>query len=245
VDFEDFVAALPEPAAPPAPKKPRMPPASSVDAHVLQEFPWLLDVLRASKQPKATAMQEEHENSEEQGSAKASDSECEEQSDILDDGEDSEAHFDLDEVVARLEEKREIEAARAPPPDEHFQWRVIGGAWTAAHLGLDYNLFRADGKSTLGRQFLHQYGFKQSCSFALNKFGEDLARVLSVYWVEKMKYFMQVWTEHGQGMYEFSEADLTAFREPAAFSEAFGPALALQQKRMMELRALRPCKPKK
>ena len=110
VDFEDFVAALPEPAAPPAPKKPRMPPASSVDAHVLQEFPWLLDVLRASKQPKATAMQEEHENSEEQGSAKASDSECEEQSDILDDGEDSEAHFDLDEVVARLEEKREIEA---------------------------------------------------------------------------------------------------------------------------------------
>ena len=56
---------------------------------------------------------------------------------------------------------------------------------------------------------------------------------------------MQVWAEHGQGMYEPSEADPTAPREPAAFSKALGPAPAPQQKRMTEPRASQPRKPKK
>ena len=151
--------------------------------------------------------------------------------------------LDLDDAVAKLEEKRALEAKDAPA-DEHFHWKVMGGKWTAEHLGVPYDAYRSLARSPLAKQFVLQYGINQSCSFTLAKFGEDLSKVLAEYWCGKIGHVIKMWCERGQGLYEFRKEDISSFVEPKAFSDAFVVAGPVQQKRLLELRGLQPSKPK-
>ena len=147
----------------------------------------------------------------------------------------------MDLVAKELEEKRQAEAQVVV--DSPFCWKVMGGAWCMQHHGVPYDSFRATYRLPAGREMLHRYGFNMSCTFALSKFGEPMAKCLAEYWMAKMAFFFLVWDSHGRGPYEFSSADLAGFEEPPAFLAAYEQASEIQQQRMRELRALKPGKP--
>ena len=109
-----------------------------------------------------------------------------------------------------------------------------------AHHGVPYDAFRSTFRVPAGREMLVRYGLNHSCTFALSKYGEALARCLAQYWVQEMSFFFLVWDSHGRGAYEFSEADRARWVEPPAFVAAYVESAPAQQVRMQELRALRP-----
>ena len=119
----------------------------------------------------------------------------------------------------------------------------MGGAWYMATYGVPYNVFRATYVMPVGREFLASYGFNLSGSCTLSKFGDDLARCLVEYWVQKLTYFFSIWDAAGRGAYKFTDEDLRDFVEPPAFAAAWDAATARQQDRMAELRRLRPAHP--
>ena len=153
--------------------------------------------------------------------------------------EDSEHEVDLDEVVEALNKKR-LEEELEVPAEAPFHMKVMGGPWCMANHGVPYDTFRATWRTADARGFLHSYGFNQSASFALAKFGEPLARCLAQYWVLKLSYLFALWDANGRGKYAFSEADVGGFGEPGDFTHAFEAADASQRARMLELRGLRP-----
>jgi hypothetical protein len=55
--------------------------------------------------------------------------------------------------------------AGAPAPAKDFVWSLRGGAWTAEHHGVAYDVFRAEGIPGEPREFLKLYGLAQSGSF--------------------------------------------------------------------------------
>ena len=86
--------------------------------------------------------------------------------------EDVEANVEL--LLAELEKKRLVdgECAKGDP----FLYKVMGGKWLAEKKHLAYDAFRATWSGAEGKAFLARYGFHQSASFSVSKFGDGLAR---------------------------------------------------------------------
>ena len=240
-DFATFLSAVPAGAHAPraADSRPRLPNLSRIDPAVLLEHPWLLDVLhsRKTRVGPVAAGHVAHDLEDADGDTEEHVVEVEARSD----SEGSEQEIDLDFVATELEKKRSAEATAASVGP--FGWKVMGGAWYMATYGVPYNVFRATYVMPVGREFLASYGFNFSCNCTLSKFGDDLARCLVEYWVQKLTYFFSIWDAAGRGAYKFTDEDLRDFVEPPAFAAAWDAATARQQDRMAELRRLRPAHP--
>ncbi|CAK0826209.1 unnamed protein product [Prorocentrum cordatum] len=219
--------------------RPRMPPKSHFSEDLLKQYPWLLDIWSTRGAGSARAGEGRPGEGGGSGGGDASSD-----SDGVDEADGDLDEIDMDKVLEELEEKRKAEGKAAAEAEAHFHWVVRGGAWTAEHVGVAFDSFRATFKTPLGREMLRKYGFAQSCTFSLAKFGDEFARALAGYWVAKMTYFFDDWSAHGRGNYVFNVAFVNAFPEDAAFTRAYGLATPAQRVRFDELRALSPGPPR-
>ena len=234
--FLESLPPLPGPLPSDRPSRPRPVPASKLDLEVVKQHPWLLGIASSSSQKVGgqAALAEGSGESDQDVKEGKSDFEESEESD------DAQAH-DVEALLEALEKKRLAEGLVGK--DRPFHWKVMGGKWLAETKGLSHDAFRATWKSAEGKAFLFRYSFNQSASFTISKFGEDVARACAEYWVGKMAHMFHIAEKPGP-KHEFCEAELRAFEEPEAFTQAFPAASAEQQRRMQELRSLTPCKPR-
>ena len=151
--------------------------------------------------------------------------------------------IDAEEVMDLLYERRLALEAGAPAPAKDFVWSLRGGAWTAEHRGVAYDVFRAEGIPGEPREFLALYGLAQSGSFSIAAYGEAEASELARYWCHRHQFLFDVWGENGADPgFRFQEAHLAAYEEPP-FAAALHARMGRRgQQRLDGLRALAPAK---
>ena len=158
---------------------------------------------------------------------------------------DEELPFDPKAVLAALALKRHEMALSGAAAELAFSWKVMGGTWTKAHLGLDYDAFRAEARSQHAKEFVALYGLQKSASFTLALYGDDIAKLLAGYWCDKMVHFYGIWSSSKIVGHVFSDVEVQSFVEPKAFTDVFARANGKISARMRQLRALCPGLPHK
>jgi hypothetical protein len=159
----------------------------------------------------------------------------------LDDGDEHrERDFEDQDVWAALAEARARLIVDEVAP-EHFAWNLRGGAWTREHVGEDFDSFRSYASSAEGRAFLSRHGLPQSATFSIRRYGEHACAVFCRQWVARMGFLMQLEAGAVKGQGDvFSDDAMSAFAEPADFSELAATAGGHVLQRILALRAVRP-----
>ena len=213
------------------------------NAALVEEFPWLADS-SANKRAGNGAGSGARSSSDPKPCAKGDNADGDSDESDLDHMEidAAEEAFDVDvEQVAAMLAAKKVETIKAGAEAEGpFAWRVMGGSWAKAHLGVDYDAFRAEVRTPRARAWLVQYSLPASASFTLAVYGEQLARILAEYWTSNMTFFYNGWLFWGAGARVFSDEEVSAFAEPRGFVDAFAAADGRILARMKSLRELRP-----
>ena len=124
----------------------------------------------------------------------------------------------------------------------HFYPKVLGGAWTAAHLYVPYDRISAMSRSHTA-VFRRLFHIPQMRSFTLATYGgEHNCHMLVRGWVRKITYYYVLWCDKGSVGEDFSDEEHDSFAEPYDWLDW---ALALPGDeaafaRVMEFRAWRP-----
>lgn len=151
----------------------------------------------------------------------------------------------LDSVWERLQEKRrEWVQEEKGPLVEAFVVKLMGGAWTKANLGVDYDAFRGVARKGAPADWCKRYSFSQSAHFAIAKFGESNAHNLAKAWCDRLNFLYNAFEEQGCGdsAFQYTEATLKAYAEPegiAVWAQTLGknePAA----KRLVQIREMVP-----
>jgi hypothetical protein len=225
----------------------RRAPVPSAMADLVVDYPWLADLQAKPRSHHAGAVrcpgvvggQDIASGSGEQADGDEASPAGDSESSI-----DEEAPFvDPKEVLAALVLKRNEMALSGAAAELAFSWKVMGGAWTKAHLGLDYDAFRAEARSQHAKEFVALYGLPKSASFTLALYGDDIAKLLAAYWCDKVVHFYGIWSSSKIVGHVFSDVEVQSFRAPKAFTDLLANAAGKISARMRQLQALCPVGP--
>jgi hypothetical protein len=221
-DLEDVLLELP--VAPLAEEFTR-PPAGVHKHNLVAEFPWLVDFLGGSKRPVSKAGGGEAALGGGGGVACAAD------------GADAIEMMDAESVFDELYAKR-LEVGVAAGADDPFTWGVLGGAWTAMHLGVAFDAFSGRCATQDAKDFVKMYRMAQTFRCSIRQYGELACGVLCAAWVSKMTYFYRMWEDAGFAAdFRFGAVHWDA---PAEFVALGVDAAAALEGRMQQIRDMRP-----
>ena len=116
-----------------------------------------------------------------------------------------------------------------------------GGAWTAAHRGVSFDAYRAEGSNRRADAFLEAQHLPKSARFDVSVYTQAGAALLARTWCEKCQHLYDIAAAHGDERHEFSDAELAMWLEPSAFADLTEHATGRALQRCLWLRALRPC----
>ena len=152
-----------------------------------------------------------------------------------------EEDVDPEEVIEALAAARLEWADSLPAKEEaHFNWIIRGGSWTARHVGVAFDSFRAQACTAVGREFLARRKLQQSATFSLASYGEAACGILARFWVSRMKFFFEQEREGTLGAGSSDEGGVARFEEPPEFEELASGARGALLTRIAQLRGLRP-----
>ena len=240
---------------------PQKAPASR-PAELLEQFPWLAD-LGGHRKAAAVPGRQKHTLASRGGCSGVHEEEQQEEEKKLEEEEDSEdEELDIDGLQLDEESDDEAEQRSTVELDEQaslsfaakqdemhkqgakgegpFAWRVCGGSWTKAHLGVDYDAFRAEVRSQAALPFISEFGLQKSASFSLAVYGELVAKTLAEYWTDKMTFYYNAWVEAGRQNRVFSDADISTWEDPAEFTAVLNSSSGKVLSRMRALQKLKP-----
>ena len=120
-----------------------------------------------------------------------------------------------EEALAAKKDEMHTHGAESEGP---FAWKVMGGSWTKAHLGVDYDAFRAECRTAAAKEFVAMYSMQYSASFTLTLYGEDLAKLLAEYWTKKMSWYYDRWVLADRGLHVFTDAEVAEFPDAQALA---------------------------
>lgn len=153
------------------------------------------------------------------------------------DDDDDEA---FDAARALADRRDELRALDGMMPDL-FTWNLRGGSWTAAHLGVAYDSYRAFARGGSAKQFCRLHRLKKSATFAIARYGERKCLLLVRLWIHRMQFLFQIWHGHGtEAALPFTPALLAEYRVPAEFEALFHDAHEPTRLRALEIRARKP-----
>ena len=220
-------------------------PRTSEVASLVAEFPWLADMQAKAHRPHLGEVRHPGLRGPKSGASDEAGSEPHSPSASAGSGsaDDMVSLVDEKEVLNALVAKRNEMAQSGAAAEEAFSWKVMGGVWTKAHLGLDYDAFRAEGRTQHAREFVSLYALPKSASFTLALCGEDTAKLLAGYRCLRMTHFYNIWSRSKLAKHVFSDADSLSFPEPAAFGALMLTAPGKILSRMQGLRSLSPGAP--
>jgi len=128
------------------------------------------------------------------------------------------ADTNVDDVMDALNVAREYWALQAPPQENDFKWRLLGGKWTADHTNVCYDAFSGYAATAAAKQFCARRSMNKIGSFYISRYTEAHAFELALFWVARMQHFLDV--ERAKGVHHiFTGADLASFIEPARIQE--------------------------
>ena len=198
-------------------------PSSSGHDLLLQQYPWLADLWPEHKPHAWTT-------SPDAASAKGPKvDEC------LDDDE-------IEAIFSELDRRR-AELAASTPAElavTDFAVKVLGGAWTRSHRGVDADAMQGHAVGNYAKQFCRRRGVAMSARFEISLYSATHASVFARAWAHRMQHFLNCEVAAGDEKYAFSEQDVARYSEPTEFAQA---AKALQSqaqavKRVQSIRAL-------
>lgn len=170
---------------------------------------------------------------------------------------DNEAHIQEEAPFADKKEMRTTEAetehifeilmskrAEWQPDDmaerSHFSVDLLGGRWTKAHLGVEYDAFRGSCQRGEAEQWCDRYSLQKSFRCGLRQVSEEVAHLICTEWCKKMQWLFDKWLAEGDGV-DYGDEALSAFPESLEVSKVWeagagGPA----RERIGKIRSLRP-----
>ena len=143
-------------------------------------------------------------------------------------------------AVASLADKRAELVGEGAYADGFFTWKLLGGAWTKAHLGVDFDTVKGEAQGAEAKHFCHQYKLQASASFKINAYGEATAITLVQLWVARMSYLYDLFLLSGDEKYKFTPDDLAGFEEPPEFVVLAESASGRSAQRVQWLRTFAP-----
>ena len=99
-------------------------------------------------------------------------------------------------VLVPMEEFEDEKAHAAIAANEFqgFKFAPLGGDWTAEHIGLAWDRYRAECRGQLATQWCRLYHWPQNQSWAKNFYGgPDNVRHLARQWARKASFFYKLW----------------------------------------------------
>jgi hypothetical protein len=97
---------------------------------------------------------------------------------------------DADAVFEALEARRAHWAAEDAADGSNFHWTLLGGRWTMAHLGVEFDAFKGSARAH-AEPWVVEHRLAKSARFGISVFGELDAKTLAVAWCHRMEYMFQ------------------------------------------------------
>lgn len=151
-------------------------------------------------------------------------------------------HIDVEALVEELYNRRlELDERTAGQHDvPQFEWVLRGGAWTASKKGVAYDCVMTRPKPGLATRMMEHYSLQKTCSFAISKYSDELARDLAQCWVDLHCFFLEQWVGSGEDpSFDLRQAK-RAFTESPAFGRVEGSGHSAAQKRLQSIRGIAP-----
>ena len=145
-------------------------------------------------------------------------------------------------VFDELEQRRRQWETDQLPRPQHFKTSMLGGAWTKKNTGRVADSIKAAASGTLANEFCARYHLPKQASFAIQKFTEQQATSLALYWCARLEHFMELWMADPSEGFQFSEDHIASFPHDDVVQAVFGdiqlsPATKL---RLAELQTITP-----
>jgi hypothetical protein len=117
---------------------------------------------------------------------------------------------ETDAVFDALEKKRALWALEVPTQPVWFKTTILGGAWTKAHTGLNFDNYKAYASGAVPVGWCQRvFGIRQA-SFAVKKYGDEWASALAQFWAKRLDYFHQLWIDSGGEEYSCTSAEIAS-----------------------------------
>jgi hypothetical protein len=147
-------------------------------------------------------------------------------------------------AFAALEAKRMEMDAIASKPADHFKTQLLGGAWTALHSGVAFDNVKGYPSGKAATLWLQSYFGVRQITFALKKFGDEIAAFLALQWCRRMEYFYLIYTTSGSTDFKYTYTGPEIAAAPmcsTSISKALLVGITPQQRaRVAELDSLVP-----
>ena len=104
---------------------------------------------------------------------------------------DDEEFFSLWDELRRARES--LQDTSTPVIEKHYVVIVRGGRWTLAHHGVEYDSYRGAPCTDHGKDFCRVAAVSQSATFAVNCYGDDIAKSLAQWWCDRMSFMCNKW----------------------------------------------------
>ena len=170
------------------------------------------------------------------GGDSSTDSESEPEGPVADDA------GGFDAAVEHLLSRRAELAAAREEVEPNFTWTLRGGRWTAEHLGVPYDSFRAYALPAAPLAWCRLMNITATATFSIRLYSEDGARMLAEFWCHRMEWLYSFWTEADDPAetFRYSAAALDAYVWPPAVAAARADASVAMANRMDEIAEKRP-----
>ncbi|CAK0853676.1 unnamed protein product [Prorocentrum cordatum] len=157
-----------------------------------------------------------------------------------DDGEDVDSAME-----ALWERRRDLAVFVDMPIDDKFRWALRGGKWTYLHKGVAYDSYRACAVKGVPCQWCCLYGVARSRSYSIAAYAEENCITLVHAWCHRLAFLFDLWVLRGGPCeYCYTPEDIDKYREPDAFQALAAQAAGELAKCVLQLRSIRPKKPK-
>ena len=133
------------------------------------------------------------------------------------------------------------ELAGAAEHEIGFDYTVRGGKWTAKHVGVLYDSYRAEARTPGAKNFCKLYNIPKSATFSVKKYKEDWCVILCKLWTSRMSHVYGIFTTHESiEKYKFERADSDAYVLPINLLEGGGAMTREVRARVRQVRDLAP-----
>ena len=202
---------------------PRSKPQPTLDADLLERFPWLAAYMPEKDQRGHRAVAPSATSSTGQGSHPEPQELSEQQTEAL---------------FSVLERKRKEWLTTYEAPPEDFKTVVRGGSLKQKQKGVGIDHVQASASTPLAIEWVEMYGMQKTASFSIHLYGERGAAELSLLWCRRMQFFYDRELHSGVLEYEYTDEDVAnapCFDESKLDSLALNPRAVARAKEVMEL----------
>ena len=120
---------------------------------------------------------------------------------------------DMDVIMERLAGIRAEYADSDVEEEGAFVLKILGGKWTAAHVGKVADRVAANSSGMAAKTWCDLYNWPKTTSFSFSRYSEAGAVVLARQVVRRGNYFYRVWLNADPDLFRYSDADLAGYPE--------------------------------